>query len=346
MVLRSGELRVDEVPDPTPESGQLVVRSLACGICASDRHMVDHGDRLAAWSAAHAGPFDFDPDADVVLGHEFCGEVVDLGPDTAGTIEVGQRVVSQPMVFGPSGFAVLGYSNHFPGGFAEYLTLSESLVLPVPDHVSTDAAAMMEPLSVGIQYARIGAVAAGEVPLVIGCGAIGLAVIAGLVRQGVGPVVAADYSSLRRAQAVAAGATEVIDPAEESAIGAWHRVAPRGSGCVIFECVGAPGVLNSLFIEAPWSARLVVAGQNLDDDVFFTAAAHTKGLNVQFGGAPVEADYVASLEAIASGVVDVEPWLTGHVDFDGALAGFDDSTDAEHHTRILVHPHGTAAAGG
>lgn len=341
MVLQSGQLRVDTVDDPTPVEGQLVVRSLACSICASDLHMVHHAARLAEWSNRFGGPFNFDPDTDIVLGHEFCGEVVAHGPSTDPTrFPVGTRVVSQPMVFHPGGFAVLGYSNEYPGGFGEYLTVSEALVMAVPDHVPTSSAALMEPLSVGLQYARIGAVASGEVPLVIGCGGIGLALVAALRGQTDGPILAADFSPLRREMAELAGASEVIDPAVESSVSAWHRAAPRGSKCVIFECVGAPGVLGQLFIEAPWEARIIVAGQNLEDDSLFTGAAHTKGLNVQFGGAPHPSDYTTALDAIANGTIDVTPWQTGHYELDDAVAAVAASTDTEAHTRVLVHPHG------
>jgi threonine dehydrogenase-like Zn-dependent dehydrogenase len=345
LVLRSGELRIDHVADPTPGSGQLIVRSLACCICASDLHMVHHSHRLAAWSRDHGGPFDFDPDADVVLGHEVCGEVVDVGPGCESRFEVGDRVVTQPLVFHDSGFAVLGYSNEYPGGFAEYLAVSESLALAVPGELTTTTAALMEPLSVGVQYARIGAVQPGEVPLVIGCGAIGLAVIAALRMKGVSPIVAADLSPFRRGLAIEAGATEAVDPREESAVAAWTRVAPGTSRCVIWECVGAPGVLNGIFTEAPWESRIIVAGQNLDDDIFFTASAHTKGLNVQFGGSPLPSDYQDALTALATGAVDVGPWQTGHVDLDGAVAAFEDSTNASTHARIAIHPNGVEAAG-
>ena len=340
MVLRSGELRVDKIADPTPQKHQIIIKSLCCCICASDLHMVHHAERLASWSRDHDGPFDFDPNQDVVLGHEFCGEIVELGPDTQSGLSVGDRVVSQPVVFGESGFAVLGYSNLYPGGFGEYLALSENLTLRVPDHLPTSTAALMEPLSVGIQYARIADVQKGEAPIVIGCGAIGLAVIAALKARGIGPVIASDLSPYRREMAVKMGADEAVDPREESPFSCWDRNASPGSGCVIIECVGAPGVLGDVFISAPWSSRVIVAGQNLEDDVFFTASAHTKGLNVQFGGSPIPSDYANALNALANGEIDVSAWQTGHVDLDGAIQAITDSTDTERHTRIAVHPHG------
>ena len=340
MVLRSGELRIDHVPDPTPQSGQVIVKSLCCCICASDLHMVHHAERLATWSKEHGGPFDFDPHEDIVLGHEFCGEIVEIGSNISNSLSIGDRVVSQPIVFSDSGFAVLGYSNEYPGGFGEYMALSESLILPVPDEMPSETAALMEPLSVGIQYARISNVQDGEAPIVIGCGAIGLAVIAAFKEKGIGPIVAADLSPFRRQMAIQMGADIVVDPEEENPIDVWARGVALGTRCVIVECVGATGVLGEILITAPWSSRIIVAGQNLEDDIFFTASAHTKGLNVQFGGSPIASDYSNALAAISKGKIDVSVWQTGHVDLEGAVAAIADSTDTERHTRIAVHPHG------
>ena len=204
----------------------------------------------------------------------------------------------------------------------------------------TETAALMEPLSVGIQYARIANLQEGEVPLIVGCGAIGLAVVAALKAQGVGPVIASDPSPFRRKSAENMGADVVVDPNAENPMDIWATSVPVGSRCVVVECVGAPGVLNEILITAPWSSRIIVAGQNLDDDVLFTASAHTKGINVQFGGSPIGDDYTQSLAALASGTIDVSFWQTGHVDLDGAVDAFAESTDTERHTRIAVYPNG------
>jgi threonine dehydrogenase-like Zn-dependent dehydrogenase len=335
--LKSGALRVADVPDPVPGQGQLLAKSLACTICASDHHMVRHGHRLAAWSREVGGPFDFDADQDLVLGHELCAEVVEYGPDTEGTIPVGERVVTGPMILHGRGMAIVGYSNDYPGGFGEYLVLSESSVLAVPDETPTDCAALMEPLSVGMLYTRVADLQPGDVPLVIGCGAIGLAVVSALRWRGFGPIVASDLSPMRRRVAADAGADVVVNPTEEPPFEAWQRVA-EGGRCVVFECVGAPGVLNDIFDGAPWMSRVIVAGQNLSDDTLFTASAHTKGLNVQFGGMPDPRDYSDALDAISRGEIDVEPWLTGAAALDDAVKAFDDSTETERHTRIAIHP--------
>jgi threonine dehydrogenase-like Zn-dependent dehydrogenase len=340
MILRDGALRVDELPDPEPGPGQVLVRSLACGVCASDIHLQAHGERLAEWSRRFGGPFSFDTARDLVMGHEFCGEIEGYGPQTQRALPVGTRVTSVPTLFHARGMSVLGYDNDFPGGFAQHLLLSERLVLPVPDALSNEAAALTEPVSVGFLYARIARPEPGDVPLVVGCGMIGLAVIAALRHAGVAPIVAADFSEPRRALAARAGASEVADPALESPFAAWKRAARgvKGAKALIFECVGVPGVLGPLLEHAPWFARVVVAGQCLEPDTLFTAAAHTKAINVQFGGMPIAEDFSHALRALGDGSVDVEPWLTGRAGLDDAVSAFERAKDSNAHARMILHP--------
>ena len=340
MIMRDGVLRVDSIDDPEPGRGQVLVRNLACGICASDIHLLQHGARLADWSREFGGPFSMDLDRDLVMGHEFCGEIVDHGPGATRSLREGARVTSVPTIMHDGGFAVAGYDNEYPGGFGELMVLAEDSLRVVPDDVSSDAAAMTEPLSTGFIYVRIANVAAHEVPLVVGCGAIGLGVIAGLRMAGVEPIVASDPSSFRRALALEAGAHEVVDPNERPAMQAWKAAAARkkGAGAVIFECVGVPGVLGEILEAAPWAARVVVAGVCLEPDPLFTAAAHSKALNVQFGGFPIPEDFDGALRAIADGTVDVSRWLTGHASLDGSLQAFEDAKDTQRHARIVIRP--------
>ena len=106
----------------------------------------------------------------------------------------------------------MGYYPECPGGYGEYMLLDEDLMLEVPGDVDLELASLIEPLAVGIEHARAGEVGEGEIPLVIGCGAIGLGVIAGLRLQGVAPIVASDLDPGRRELALAMGADVALDP--------------------------------------------------------------------------------------------------------------------------------------
>ena len=215
-VLRSGGLQVGTTADPAPGPGQVLVRTRMCGICASDLHTIEHGEILAT---DPSGCFAYDTSRDLVLGHEYCAETVDHGPETVRTLAVGTRVTSSPVVVTPAGPRAVGLCNEYPGGFGELMVLDEALLHRVDDGLPDEHAALVEPLSTGAFYVRRSAISGEEVPVVIGCGAIGLAVITSLRRAGVRPIVAADFSVLRRDLAVAMGA----DVCEER----WDAEAER-----------------------------------------------------------------------------------------------------------------------
>ena len=95
-VLRQGRVETRTIEDPVPGPGQVLVRSLACGICASDLHYMDHPE---AGADDDSGWATYDQDVDIVMGHEYCTEIVDYGPDTERRIPVGTRVSSRPVMF-------------------------------------------------------------------------------------------------------------------------------------------------------------------------------------------------------------------------------------------------------
>src|SRR5438132_9714278 len=107
-VMRDRKLIVADVPVPQPGPGEVLVKTLACGICGSDLHALEHAPKLVD-AAREAGiPFTMDPARDVVMGHEFCAEIVDFGPETQRALRSGERVVSMPLAMGPDGVHGVG----------------------------------------------------------------------------------------------------------------------------------------------------------------------------------------------------------------------------------------------
>ena len=149
-VMRDRKLVVAEVPVPEPGPGEVLVRTLACGICGSDLHALKHAEQFVETSRRAGNAFVMDLARDVVMGHEFCAEIVDHGPGTAAPCRPGTRVCSRPVLMRPTGPQTVGYSNDHPGGYGEYMRLSESLLLPVPAGLSTEHAALTEPMAVGL----------------------------------------------------------------------------------------------------------------------------------------------------------------------------------------------------
>ena len=354
VIRRDRRLVCDDIPELVPAAGQVLVKTLACGICGSDLHALHHMEHMITLSRRAGAPDNgFDPAADTVFGHEFCAEILDHGPGSAKTLKAGTRVVSVPVTMHNGGVEGLGFSNRLPGGFAERMLLSEALILEVPNGLPTDKAALTEPFAVGLHAVAKARMEAKSIALVIGCGPVGLAVIAALKAAGHGPVIAADFSPRRRAAAERLGADIVIDPARESPHDRWEELGvPKARGAqsmmrmmgtpiaqpVVFECVGSPGVLQALIEAAPAGAQIVVAGVCMETDKIEPSMAITKEIELSFvlGYSPEE--FATTLHRLAEGVIDVSGLVTGTVGLDGVAAAFTALGDPEAHVKILVRP--------
>jgi threonine dehydrogenase-like Zn-dependent dehydrogenase len=336
-VMRRSRLVVDTVNDPIPGPGELLVRTLACGICGSDLHALQHADKLVD-AAREAGlPFLMDLERDVVMGHEFCAEVVDYGPETQRTLRTGTRVVSMPLAMNLSGVHGIGYSNEYPGGYGELMVLSELLALPVPNGLSTEHAALTEPMAVGVHAVAKARLEPGDAPLVIGCGPVGLAAIAALRLRAAEPIVAADFSPARRALAERLGAHVVVDPGQQRAIDAWQAVA-GARPAVVFECVGVPGLLHQIMRDAPRDTRIVVTGVCMEDDRIRPMLGINKELSLQFVLGYTPDEFASTLGDIAEGRIPVAPLITGRVGVTDVPQAFADLATPEAHAKILVEP--------
>ncbi len=360
-VLRAGEIVVDLVPDPVPEHAEVVVRTLACGICGSDLHARVHGrEMMEASLAAGETEFGMDLDRDVVMGHEYCAEVVDFGPGCQRVLSPGTRVCGIPLGLRHGQAATVGYHNDLPGGFGEYMVLREETLVEVPNGLATEYAALTEPLAVGRHAVALARLQPGDTPLVVGCGPVGLAVIAALRLAGAEPIVAADFSPRRRELAALLGADVVVDPAAGDPIEPWAAAAsidpasvpphipppelsfmPAGPAlrpAVIFECVGTPGMIDSLMRQAPRSARIVVVGVCMQTDHFRPLYGINKELSLQFTLGSTPAEFKVTLEDLAAGRIGARELITGTVGLDGVRDAFRELESAERHAKILVEP--------
>jgi threonine dehydrogenase-like Zn-dependent dehydrogenase len=354
-VFRNADIVVDRVADPTPQPGQVLARTLACGICGSDLHARLHAPKLVDMGRRAGARASMDLARDVVFGHEFCAEVVAHGPGTAKRLAAGTRVCSVPLtIVGERPYAV-GYSNDMPGGFGELMALSERLLLAVPNGLASEHAALTEPMAVGWHGVEKARLQPDDVPLVIGCGPVGLAVIAGLKLKRLHPIIAADFSPLRRALAEAMGADVVVDPALHSPYARWAELAepagydrqslaallrlpPQPKPGVIFECVGVPGVLQQLLEGAPRDARIVVVGVCMEPDRIEPYFGIRKELSLQFVLGYTGDEFALTLRHLAEGAIDGTPMITGRVGLDAVKDAFADLADPVRHAKILVEP--------
>ena len=354
-IFRLGDLVVDDIDDPTPGEGQVLVRTLACGICGSDLHALRHAPALVDAARRAGARHLMDLGRDVVFGHEFSAELLDYGPGTTKTLTPGTRVCSMPITFTRETVRTVGYANDAPGGFAERMVLNERLLLEVPNGLPSDHAALTEPMAVGWHAVEKARLEKEDVPLVIGCGPVGLAVIAGLRLKGIKPIIAADFSPTRRQLAETMGADIVVDPARFSPYHQWSEVAtpkgydagsvaailrlgPQPRPAVLFECVGVPGVIQQMLEGAARHARIVVVGVCMERDQFEPFFAIRKELNLQFVLGYTAEEFAASLRHLAEGRIDAAPMITAHVGLTEVKGAFEALATPERHAKIMVEP--------
>ncbi len=354
-VMRDRMLIAGEIDTPVPGPGEVLVKTLACGICGSDLHAFEHFDQFTSEVGGFASSLD--AGRDLVMGHEFCAEILDFGPGEAmpGRLAAGTRVCSMPTLIRKAAGVPVGYSNDVPGGYGEQMLLNEMLLLPVPNGLPDDHAALTEPMAVGLHAVEMARLTSEDVPLVIGCGPVGLAVIGALKLKGAGPVIAADFSPARRKLAETMGADIVIDPSETSPYDSWReaatasaqgarapvnpltgeRLLPPG---VYFECVGVPGVIDQMMVGAERGCRFVIVGVCMESDPIRPLLAIGKELSLQFVLAYTPEEFAATLHHIAEGEIPVAPLITGHVGVDGVAQAFQDLKNPEAHAKIVVEP--------
>jgi threonine dehydrogenase-like Zn-dependent dehydrogenase len=379
VVCRETQLDVADVPEPEPDHGQVVLNVLRCGICGSDLHARHHSDELADVLVEIGYPDFMRSDQPVVFGHEFCGEIAEYGPGTRKRLPTGSHVVALPMVKRDGKSHAVGLSVQAPGAYAQQIVVQESLMLAVPNALAPDFSALTEPMAIGWHAVRRSEIGKRDVAIVIGCGPIGLAVICGLKARGVRTIIASDFSRARRELASRCGADVVVDPGQQSPYetgdhghlttlpGAidllistmeklqrlpvpWQHVlrAIDAAGIkpkrpVIFECVGAPGVLDAVIASAPLFSRIIGVGVCMGADRIRPSMAINKEIDLRFvlGYSPLE--FRDTLHMLADGKLDATPLLTGLVGLGGVASAFDALANPDEHAKILIDPNSAAA---
>ncbi|HIF95219.1 MAG TPA: alcohol dehydrogenase [Myxococcales bacterium] len=248
------DVRLEAAVMPVPGPRDVVVRAMACGICGSD---VGYA-RLGGVIGPTLKP--------MPIGHEVSGVVESVGMDVRG-IEAGVRVVINP----------LGAGNQIGNGGSEGAFTSHVLVrnaasgeclIPIPDSLSFESAALAEPLGVGMQAVNRAAVAPSDRVVVFGAGPIGLAAIATMKSRGIEDVIAVDLSETRLEIARSMGARETLNPSNDSV---WRKIrelhgespvlgAPMAGTDVYIEATGVSSIIGEVLASAKTEARLSIVG--------------------------------------------------------------------------------------
>ncbi|WP_221793025.1 zinc-binding dehydrogenase [Aquisediminimonas sediminicola] len=351
VALESGRLSVVDMAAPTRAAGQILARPLVCGICGSDLHARDNVDHLC--DLLHRAGFRgfMNPSQPAVMGHEFVCEVLEA--DAGSPFARGQRVVSLPFVSGPEGLELIGYSNRFNGAFAEEMLLQSDLTFAVPDHVSTEVGALCEPLAVAVHAVAQSQPDQSCAFSVIGCGPVGLFIIARLRALGLGPILAIEPNAARRKMAEQMGADAVMAPADPDAARWWEgqglylglsdsierAMDPKNrTRSIIFDCVGKPGMLMAIAGGAPVSSTIVTVGNCMETDPIEPAFLLQKGLTIKYVFAYDAQEFVDALEMIKQDPDRLASMVTGVTNFAGVAGAFDALISGGENIKILIKP--------
>jgi (R,R)-butanediol dehydrogenase/meso-butanediol dehydrogenase/diacetyl reductase len=315
-------LAIETIDPPRAGPRDLILKVRACGICGSDLHMTEPGTMIPLPSGA-------------VMGHEFAGEVVEIGSAVKGAWTEGARVAGFPFIccgdaspcvnagYGAASCAKgltigLGQSH---GAYAEFVRIGAAGAHRLPDVVSFEEGALVEPLAVGLHAVDMARMNRGDTVLIIGAGPVGLAVALWARFSGARHVIVSERAPARIAMAAKFGATDVIDPAQPLATQV-EAIAGKGPD-IVFECVGNPGMLNEAMLAAPRRSKIVVAGVCQGMDSIMPLVGIMKELNIQFVLGYTAADFDFVIEMIARDRIDVAPMITDRIALDALPQSFE-----------------------
>jgi (R,R)-butanediol dehydrogenase/meso-butanediol dehydrogenase/diacetyl reductase len=324
-------LSIDEVPDPAPRAGELVIKVAYCGICATDLHRTE----------GHPG---FTWPAGFILGHEYSGEVVAMATDVRG-FRVGERVCALPVAGcgecepcrrGESVFCVQGV-RPMMGGFAEYTRTHVSETFRLPDSLNLETGALVEPLAVGLHCVSKAPLHRRSRVLILGAGPVGLALSYWCRRLGCSKVAMLARSRRREALAHRLGAGELITSGPDAEAQVISTLA--GLPDIVFEATGAVGLIAAAIGFVRIKGTVIGAGLCVQRDWFDPALALRKEVTLRYSMAYTTEDFRRVLVQLERDSTDARSMITSRTALTELPAMFESLRSASSpECKVLVTP--------
>nr|WP_276574024.1 2,3-butanediol dehydrogenase [Halomonas desiderata] len=342
---RARDLRVERVAVPRiEEPHQVKVKVAACGICGSDLHEYSAGPIFIPVDEPH--PLS-QQQAPIIMGHEFAGEVVEVG-ERVTRVKPGDRVAIEP-ILSPhrDGNYLMERYNLTPllgfhglsgggGGFSEYTVVGEHMVHRMPDALSYEQGALVEPAAVGLHAVRQSSLKAGDSAVVFGAGPIGLMVIESLKAAGAADIYAVELSEVRRQKATDLGA-KALDPQQGDVVARIHDLS-RGGVDFAFEVTGIPAVLNQAINSTHAGGETVVVSIWETQAAFQPNDLVIKERTMK-GIIAYRHVYPAVMALMEQGYYQAEDLITARIPLDDIVEkGFDTLLNDKSQVKIIVEP--------
>lgn len=342
----SKDIRIEDVPEPQTEAGQVKVKIKFCGICGSDLHEYASGPFIIP---AKEHPLTGRKGGPVILGHEFSGEVVAVGEGVT-TVQAGNRVTVNPLIYCGecqycrrgnhlmcSKLATVGFA--WDGAFAEYGVFPEYSIIKIPDHLNYETAACVEPLAVAVHAVNRSGLRIGDNVAVIGAGPIGLMVQQACKAAGAGRVFVSEPMNARIEMAKIMGANAVLNPTEMDIGKEISRLTDGLRADIAFDCVGTKQTFESCVKATGRRAKICVVGLAMKpiEVAFMRLWAHEKELTFSQG---YDGEFPAAINFLADGRVKVDDFITKIISLDDfverGIKGL--LNDPDKNVKILVKP--------
>jgi (R,R)-butanediol dehydrogenase/meso-butanediol dehydrogenase/diacetyl reductase len=324
-------LAIEDVPDPKPGEGQILLKVASCGICGSDLHITSgHGSITMP--------------AGVILGHEYAGEIVEVGKGVTG-FRAGVMVTAMPSSgCGQCDACRIGEVKWcqgrkvMQGGYGEYLLAGADTTFMLPAQMSAEDGALVEPLAVGLHGVAVADMKVGAKVLVIGAGPVGLAAIFWARRFGAGRIAVMASSDRRKALALAMGATDFVVPVEGPSSVEAVNDALGSAPDLVLECVGVPGMIEKSVAHVRPLGTVVVLGFCTEDDPWKPTTGLFKEAKIVFAYVYGKREFELCIDTLDAGHVEPRQMVTDRISLSQLPTAFEDLRARTTQCKVLVDP--------
>jgi len=335
------DIVIEERPVPEIGPDEVLVKVMAVGVCGSDVHYYEKG-RIGRYVV----------EKPIILGHECAGIAVAVGENVT-RIKPGDRVAVEPGVTcGKCEFCKQGRYNLCPdvefqatppydGAFVQYIRHRQDFVYPIPDHVSFEEAALLEPFSVGIHAATRANIKPGSTVAVMGLGPVGLMAIVAARAFGANNIIAVDLEEIRLEAARNIGADFVINAREKDPLKEILNYTGGKGVDVAIEAAGHPNTLQNGLASLRQGGKLLIIGLPAQDNIPLNIPEIAdKEIDI-YGVFRYANTYEKGIDILSSGIVDVKPLVTGRYNLEQTAQALEDArVNKAKHVKIMVYPNG------